>query len=329
MSASPTPVARPRVGVIVPPSLPADRLVTFVRRVEELGLDGLWVVEDCFLHGGVAQAATALAVTDRLPVGLGVLPVGARNVAYAALEVATLAGLHPGRLTVGVGHGMASWNAQVGASVASPLTLLREYLDALRGLLRGDEVTTTGRYVALDHVRLAHPPRVVPPLLAGVRGPRSLEVAGAHADGVLLAEPTTPEYVASVRRLVGPDATLVAYQTAAVAPEDSGPHGEEAALATVRAALGFVCDPAWAAHLVDLPFAAQLADHVAAAPTPADAVATLPADWVRQLAVTGTPAQARSRLREVADAGVALQALYPVGDDPVAALDTLAPLVHP
>lgn len=326
MSAAP-PEPRPRVGVIVPPSLPAERLVPFVRRVEELGFDGLWVVEDCFLHGGVAQAATALAVTQRLDVGLGVLPVGARNVAYAALEVATLAGLHPGRLTVGVGHGMAAWNDQVGATVGSPLTLLREYLDALRSLLRGEEVTTSGRYVALDHVRLAHPPHVVPPVLAGVRGPRSMAVAAEHADGVLLAEPTTPEYVAAVRRLVRPDAVLVAYQAASVAPAGSGGPGEGAALDAVRPALRFVADPAWAAHLADLPFADALAVHVTAAADVGDAVATLPAEWVRQLAVTGTPEQARSRLREVADAGVALQALYPVGDDPLAALETLAPLV--
>ncbi|WP_246061362.1 LLM class flavin-dependent oxidoreductase [Lapillicoccus jejuensis] len=328
MSAAP-PETRPRVGVIVPPSLPAERLVPFVRRVEELGFDELWVVEDCFLHGGVAQAATALAVTQRLDVGLGVLPVGARNVAYAALEVATLAGLHPGRLTVGVGHGMASWNDQVGATVASPLTLLGEYLDALRALLRGEEVTTAGRYVALDHVRLAHPPRTVPPLLAGVRGPRSMEVAAQHADGVLLAEPTTPEYVASVRSRVGPDATLVAYQVASVAPEADGAPGEAAAIGAVRPALRFVADPAWAPHLVDLPFADDLAAHVAAAGSVDEAVATLPAAWVRQLAVAGTAEQARTRLAEVAGAGVRSQALYPVGDDPAAALDALAPLVHP
>lgn len=328
VSAAP-PETRARVGVVVPPSLPAGHLVPFVRRVEELGFDELWVVEDCFLHGGVAQAATALAVTAQLPVGLGVLPVGARNVAYAALEVATLAGLHPGRLTVGVGHGMGSWNDQVGAAVDSPLTLLREYLDALRALLRGEEVTTRGRYVALDHVRLAHPPRVVPPLLAGVRGPRSMRVAAGHADGVLLAEPTTPPYVDAVRRLVGPDATLVAYQVAGVAPSGSGRSGEQAAIGAVRPALRFAADPAWAAHLADLPFADELAAHVAAAASVDEAVATLPADWVRQLAVTGTPEQARTRLQEVADAGVALQALYPVGEDPLAALDTLAPLVHP
>ncbi len=38
-------------------------------------------------------------------------------------------------------------------------------------------------------------PDGVPPLLAGVRGPRSLALAGRVADGTVLAEPTTPERV--------------------------------------------------------------------------------------------------------------------------------------
>ena len=60
---------------------------------------------------------------------------------------------------------------QVGARVASPLTLLREYIIALRSLLDGQEVTTSGRYVKLDGVRLEWPPLAPPELLAGATGP--------------------------------------------------------------------------------------------------------------------------------------------------------------
>jgi hypothetical protein len=43
--------------------------------------------------------------------------------------------VHPGRIAVGVGHGMPGWLDQVGARPASPLTLLEEYISALRRLL--------------------------------------------------------------------------------------------------------------------------------------------------------------------------------------------------
>jgi high-affinity nickel permease len=37
-------------------------------------------------------------------------------------------------------------------------------------------------------------------VLAGVRGPKSLALAGQHADGLILAEPVTPAYLQFVRR---------------------------------------------------------------------------------------------------------------------------------
>ena len=65
-----------------------------------------------------------------------------RNVAIAAMEIAAVERMFPGRLIPGVGHGVLSWMGQVGARVASPLTLMREYVPALRALLAGESVTT-------------------------------------------------------------------------------------------------------------------------------------------------------------------------------------------
>jgi 5,10-methylenetetrahydromethanopterin reductase len=168
----------PAVGVLVPPRIPAAELVGYARQAERLGFHEVWLAEDCFLHGAFTQAATILASTSALRVGLGIIPAAARNVAFAAMEIATLAGLHPGRLTVGVGHGMPGWLDQVGARPESLLTLLEEYIRALRWLLAGQRVDVEGRYVRLRDVQLTHVPAVPPPVLAGVRGPKSLRLSG-------------------------------------------------------------------------------------------------------------------------------------------------------
>jgi 5,10-methylenetetrahydromethanopterin reductase len=102
----------------------------------------------------LGQAAVALASTKSIVIGMGILPAGARNVAFAALEIAFLANLYPERLMVGIGHGMADWMRQVGAHPGSPLTLLQEYLQALRALLAGETVSFSGQYVQLSKVRL-------------------------------------------------------------------------------------------------------------------------------------------------------------------------------
>src|SRR4051812_7634573 len=153
---------------------------------ERAAVAELWLWEDCFLQGGIAAAAVALASTETLTVGLGVLPAPLRNVVTTAMEIATLEAMFPGRLRVGIGHGVQDWMRQAGAAVASPLTLMREYVTALSDLLAGQSVTVEGRYVRLADVRLDWPPRQPVPVLIGGTGPKTLALAGEIADGAIL-----------------------------------------------------------------------------------------------------------------------------------------------
>ena len=185
------------LGLAFVPDLPPERLRALVTTAELAGLDEFWVWEDCFKESGIATAAAALAWTDRIAVGIGLLPVPLRNVALTAMEIATLERLFPGRLRAGVGHGVQDWMQQVGARAASPMTLLEEHARALRALLAGERVTTAGRYVTLDGVALDWPPSPPPPLLLGGTGPRSLALAGRLGGGTLLATAMTEEDVRS------------------------------------------------------------------------------------------------------------------------------------
>jgi alkanesulfonate monooxygenase SsuD/methylene tetrahydromethanopterin reductase-like flavin-dependent oxidoreductase (luciferase family) len=151
----------------------------------------LW--EDCFLAGGISAAAIALSHSTRLTVGVGVLPVPVRNVALAAMEIATLARAFPGRLRIGVGHGVQDWMAQIGERVSSPMTLLSEYLTCLNGLLRGERVTFHGRYVDLDEVQLDWPPDPAPGILAAAVGPKTLRLSGELAAGTVITGGTSPD----------------------------------------------------------------------------------------------------------------------------------------
>ncbi len=190
------------LGVIFPPDRAPEELRTVALAAEESGLGELWLWEDCFAESGIATAAAVLAWTERLRVGIGLLPVPLRNVALTAMELATLARLFPGRLIPGVGHGVLDWMGQVGARAASPMTLLEEYATALRELLRGRTVTTAGRYVTLQDVTLAWPPQPVPPVLVGAVGPRTLALASKVADGVILTGETTVEQLPEAIRQV-------------------------------------------------------------------------------------------------------------------------------
>jgi alkanesulfonate monooxygenase SsuD/methylene tetrahydromethanopterin reductase-like flavin-dependent oxidoreductase (luciferase family) len=202
-------------------------------------------------------------------------------VALTAMEIATLCRLFPDRLTVGVGHGVQQWMAQIGARPDSPVTLLREYLAALRALLRGRTVSTTGRYVNLDQVALDWPPPAPPAILTGVTGPRSLRLSGEAADGTILSGGTRPD---DVRKAI---AQIAEGRTTGGRTE---PH----------------------------PVAVYL--HAATGPTGPQRVAAECARWgyesTMDVSVVGDAEQVAAEVRRWADAGADTVVLQPTPDDP-------------
>lgn len=313
---------RGAIGVLLPCDIPTADLIPFAREADAYGFDELWVAEDLGYRGGLAQAATVLAHTRRIRVGVGLLPAAARNVVFTAMEAATLAQLHPGRLDLAVGHGMPAWMRSAGAWPQSPLTLLREYIEALRALLAGDAAHTDGRYVRLDGLRL-HPsavPEQAPGIFAGVRSPKSLALSGETADGTLLAEPATPPYVRRALRSIDPQRLhrITAYNIAAV---DNDPR---AALAAVRPALKALGDVDWKPHIEPLGFYDELAGLRRRSTSADDFAQAMPEQWVEQLSLSGTAAHVRDRLDDLFLSGVTSAVLIPAGPSPRASLTTLA-----
>ena len=84
------------------------------------------------------MAASALAATREVTVGIGLLPAAMRNPALAAMEIAGLARLHPGRFAAAFGHGVEPWMRQIDARPANRLAALEETVAAVRALLAGE-----------------------------------------------------------------------------------------------------------------------------------------------------------------------------------------------
>ncbi len=185
-------------------TIPPSELVEHARAIAP-GFDELWVVEDLPFAGGISQTMAVLDATAGVGggvgpvVGHGIAPAPVRNPAALAMEWATIAELHPGRLAGGIGHGVGSWMAQIGESVGSQLALLEETIDAVQRLLAGERVSVDGRYVQLDDVELVYPPRRPPLVSAGVLGPKSLVLSGRVAAGTILPEGHGPAEIEAAR----------------------------------------------------------------------------------------------------------------------------------
>jgi alkanesulfonate monooxygenase SsuD/methylene tetrahydromethanopterin reductase-like flavin-dependent oxidoreductase (luciferase family) len=201
--------------------------------------------------------------------------------------------------------------AQMGVRPASPLTALQEVLEAVRALLRGDTVTVDGRYVHLHDVRLDQPPADPPPVLAGVRGPKSLQVAGRSADGILLAEPGHPSYVLWALAQAGaPDAFHVAvYATLCVEADRSSAYRAMAP---------------WLASALDsptrgletLPFFTDLAERYHRHGL--DGLVSMPPEWWAEIGPIGTLDDAVAHIEALEAAGVHSIGLFPAPDVDVA-----------
>ena len=268
----------PRIGLVIRPEWPPEQLRGYAAAVEAAGLDEVWLWEDCFFSGGVAAASAALAATSSVRVGLGLMPAPLRNPVLAAMEISGLARLFPGRFVPAAGHGVLPWMVQVGASVASPMGLLREWVPAVRALLGGETVTVSGEYVRLDQVTLDWPPPEPVPLLVGARGPKTLALAGELADGLCLDASFTAAGVARTiaQSFAARPAAARPAQVVVYLPTGSAPGSAERILAQLRN----------------------------------------PADPLPERTALGTPAQVAAAIRAYGEAGATTVALQPTPDDP-------------
>ena len=190
-----TPPGQPiTVGLRVPHELPggAAELRDYAARAEAAGVDRLFTGDHVAFRGGQGfdglVTATALAVAaPRLTVQTAVYLLPLRHPVPVARQVATLAGLAPGRLVFGVGLGGED-PAELRACGIDPPTRGRrmdEALAVLRPLLAGEEVTLDGDFFRLDRVRILPAPRPPVPVVIGGRSNAALRRVARYGDGWL------------------------------------------------------------------------------------------------------------------------------------------------
>ncbi|MGH2857382.1 MAG: LLM class flavin-dependent oxidoreductase [Solirubrobacteraceae bacterium] len=195
----------PRVGVLLPSfdalrSGGPPKIVAAARAAEQLGFDACWVGDHlaCPAPGLDAPAclAAAAAVTERVGLGLSVMLLGLRPVAWAAKQLQTIDALSRGRLLLGVGVGgeFPEEFAAAGVPVRQRGARLDDALAVIRDLLTGQAVDHRGRVSGVTSPPLEPAMATPPPIYVGGRGEPALERAARHGD-MWLPMWLTPERV--------------------------------------------------------------------------------------------------------------------------------------
>jgi coenzyme F420-dependent glucose-6-phosphate dehydrogenase len=180
----------------------------------------------------------ALASTERVPVGTGVTPPGARyHPALIAQAWMTMERMFPGRTFLGIGSGEALNEVPVGddwPSVGGQIERMDQALGFIRRLWDGETITEETEHWRLRDCRLHTLADGRPPIWVSAFGPQAAAVAARHGDGVwTLADPenaptVVDAYRAECERLGRPPGEIVLHALFSWGPD------EEAALEGAR-----------------------------------------------------------------------------------------------
>jgi alkanesulfonate monooxygenase SsuD/methylene tetrahydromethanopterin reductase-like flavin-dependent oxidoreductase (luciferase family) len=304
----------PAVGLVFGGLTEPREVMRLASLGDELGFDEVWLGEDYFYNGGIALAASILERTNRISVGLGIVSALARHPALLAMELATLANLHPGRLLPGIGVGLPDWLRQMGLHPTSMVGALRECVTAVRLALAGESVTSAGSYFYLDRISLAYPPKEPLPIFLGVAGPRLLELSGEIGDGTVLGLNSPIEYIRWAQDSIAIGAKragrtgshrITCFATFSLAPNAREARGSARGVISEYLALSGRNAMTDAYGISD-----ELSDMIARG-GPDTVEQEMPDQWVDDLAIVGDPDLCETRLRALAKAGVSSVALYP------------------
>ena len=154
---------------------------------------------------GWTVTTALLAATSRIAV-TSIRLVHHWNAARLAQSSATLERLFPGRTRLFVSIGGQKADRRFGLALPPArdrIAWLDETLGAVRRLWRGEEVSGTGRFVALEGARVRPALAAPPPIEVGARSPRLLRVAAAHADAWNVNLPPLASHVARAAQALG------------------------------------------------------------------------------------------------------------------------------
>lgn len=164
---------------------PGPNTVAYAVAAEQLGYERVWCPEvPAFGHDIWVTLARIAENTSHIGIGAAVLIPSYRHPIAQASAIATLEALAPGRLWAGFGTGFTGRYAL--GKPALTLAQMRQHIQQVRGLLRGETVEIDGgmAQIIASEGWLPERPITVPLLLAS-QGPRGRQLAREIADGLI------------------------------------------------------------------------------------------------------------------------------------------------
>lgn len=321
------------VGIL--PNQPLDSFTGWISRADELGFGGVWVADSQSIFRDAFMALTLFSQSTRhMELATGVTNVITRHPAVLAHSFATLDEISGGRAVLGVGVGESAIHT-IGQR-PSKLKRLEEVIGVIRALMRGEAAEFDGQTL-----KVSWPPREVPVVMA-CTGPKSLQLAGRIADGVLFQVGADPALVRYAMKNIGIGAEAAArdpsdvklYQRLACGVSDD----RDAVRSEVRGYASVAAGTIYSAVprddipddlYADLQRMKERYDYQRHGDMNAEHAGLITDRILDAVAIAGTPAEAVPRFRELMELGVENFVLPIATKQPERIVTTLAERVLP
>ncbi len=312
---------RQRLAVTLPAGTNVQDTVDRLAWAEANGYEDAWFA-DSGAPDSLTMAAGIAGHAKRLRVGVAVTPVFTRTPAVLAATANVLGQVLPGRFVMGLGASsqtmMDNWH---GVALTKPVTRVKETAIMVRSMLAGEK--SDFQLSTLHSKGYAQPPLAQPvPLYLAALRPKMIEMAAEIGDGVIFnlwptrALPKMIEHVAIGAERAGKDpADVEVVNRHMVLVTDDKP----AAIARFKGLFApYYATPvynqflAWAGYRQA---AATIAEGWAARDRE-KTTGAITDQLVDEIAIIGSAAECRERLRWTAETGIHTHIIAPVSTDP-------------
>jgi len=192
-----------RIGVSLGPAGTPETFADAVDRLEQAGVDSLWLPEMVYssLVEPFTGMAFALSRTSRLKAGSGISVLPGRHPVLVAKQLASLAGLAPGRVlpVFGLRPAQDAERALFEVPEGQRAAVFDESLALLRLLLTEEFVSFEGAFFSVSGASVGMLPAKPLDIWLGGSAPAALRRVGRLADGWLGSLLTPAEAGAAVR----------------------------------------------------------------------------------------------------------------------------------
>lgn len=169
-----------------------EDLVRLIKEVEDLGYSQIWVSNEKFFHDMYIIATIVAEHTTHIKIGTFIADPYTHHPALTAMSIGTLDTISGKRAILGIGAGGTGFPV-MGIQRVNPAQAIKESIQVIRGLWKGETVDLHGKVINCNKGRLnVLPPRSDIPVIVASRGDLVLTLGGEIADGVMIATYAEP-----------------------------------------------------------------------------------------------------------------------------------------